>query len=180
MKRLTLLLLICSSTAMAIETPSYRAIRQDGDFEVREYPDLPVARTASGGGDFMRLFRYISGDNAGTQKIAMTAPVLVQHGGKDAGMSFVAPAELARSGKVPAPKDPAVSLATLPAGTWAVLRFSGGRNEKNENASLAALRARAAQADLKTEGEPLFAYFDPPWIPGFMRHNEVMLRVAQP
>jgi hypothetical protein len=32
--------------------------------------------------------------------------------------------------------------------------------------------------NLKAEGEPVFAYYDPPWTLPFMRRNEVMLRVA--
>jgi len=36
---------------------------------------------------------------------------------------------------------------------------------------------------MKTEGlsglpPPVFAYFDPPWTPGFLRRNEVMLRTG--
>ncbi|MFM8684243.1 MAG: hypothetical protein ACKOEG_10795 [Chthoniobacterales bacterium] len=33
--------------------------------------------------------------------------------------------------------------------------------------------------NLKPAGEPMFAYYDPPWTLPFMRRNEVMLRVAQ-
>ncbi len=52
---------IFALTAMATETPDYKVLSQDGKFEVREYPGLTLVRTASGDGDFMRLFRYISG-----------------------------------------------------------------------------------------------------------------------
>lgn len=53
---------------MATETPDYKVLAQDGKFEVREYPTLTLVRTASGDGDFMRLFRYISGGNEAEQK----------------------------------------------------------------------------------------------------------------
>jgi hypothetical protein len=33
---------------------------------------------------------------------------------------------------------------------------------------------------LVATGEPVFAYYDPPWTPGFMRRNEVMIPVASP
>jgi hypothetical protein len=30
---------------------------------------------------------------------------------------------------------------------------------------------------LKTVSAPVYGYFDPPWIPNFLRRNEVMLRL---
>ena len=102
-------ILTITSQVMAIETPEYKVVDKDGRFELRDYPAMTVARTAMGDGDFMRLFRYISGGNEAEQKIAMTAPVLVQHEGADRGMSFVVPREVA-AGKVPAPKTSGVSV----------------------------------------------------------------------
>ena len=164
-------------TSMATETPDYKVLTQDGKFEVREYPALTLVRTASGDGDFMRLFRYISGGNEAELKIAMTAPVLMKHEGEDTGMSFIVPKEVAAKA-VPAPKDSAVMMDNLPAGQFAVYRYSGGRNEKNEQEALGELRAWVGKKGLEVTGEPLFGYYDPPWIPPFMRRNEVMLRMA--
>lgn len=165
------------AVASAIETPDHKVLSKDGKFELREYPALTVARTEMGDGDFMRLFRFISGGNETGEKIAMTAPVLMQRAGDDAGMSFVVPREVA-SGKVPRPKDESVAIGSRPAARYAVMRFSGGRNEANEAAALEKLRAWAASKGVETTGEPVFAYYDPPWIPGFLRRNEVMLRTV--
>jgi len=138
---------------------------------------LTLVRTASGDGDFMRLFRYISGGNEAEQKIAMTAPVLMKHQGDDQGMSFIVPRDVA-AGKVPAPTDAAVTKDDLPAGHFAVYRYSGRRNEANEKEALGKLRAWIDKRRLEVEGDPIFGYYDPPWIPPFLRRNEVMLRVA--
>jgi predicted transcriptional regulator YdeE len=162
---------------MAIETPDYKVVTKDEKFEVRDYPPMIVARTAMGDGDFMRLFRYISGGNEAEQKIAMTAPVLVQHRGEESGMSFVVPREVAAA-KVPAPKAAEVSVDTMPAARFAVFTYSGRRTDKNEADALGKLRAWMEKKNLKSEGEPVFAYYDPPWTLPFMRRNEVMLRVA--
>ena len=170
-------LLTLACPAMATETPDYKVLVEDGKFEVREYPALTLVRTASGDGDFMRLFRYISGGNEDEQKIAMTAPVLMKHEGEDTGMSFIVPKDVAAK-EVPVPKDSAVVMDSLPAGRFAVYRYSGGRNEANEQEALGKLRGWIGKQQLKTEGAPLFGYYDPPWIPPFMRRNEVMLRVA--
>lgn len=162
---------------MATETPKYDVIRQDGKFALREYPALLVARTPMGDGDFMRLFRYISGANANEEKIAMTAPVLVSHEGDGAGIGFIMPAEMAGE-EVPAPKAKDVSLETIPAGQFAVYRFSGGRNADNEARALKLLQKWLIEQKLTpSPAPPMFGYFDPPWIPSFMRRNEVMLRI---
>ncbi|MEX1010153.1 MAG: heme-binding protein [Chthoniobacterales bacterium] len=168
---------ILTLPAMATEIPDYKVLVQDGKFEVREYPALTLVRTAAGDGDFMRLFRYISGGNEAEQKISMTAPVLMKHQGEDAGMSFIMPQEVA-SAKTPAPTDPAVTMEKLPAGHFAVFRYSGGRNDANEQTALGKLRAWIDKRRLEVSGDPLFGYYDPPWIPTFLRRNEVMLRVA--
>jgi len=164
--------------AMATETPEYKVVAKDGKFEVRDYPAMTVARTAMGDGDCMRLFRYISGGTEAEQKIAMTAPVLVQHKGEESGMSFVVPREVAAA-KAPAPKAAEVSVDTMPAARFAVFTYSGLRTDKNEADALGKLREWMEKKNLKAEGEPVFAYYDPPWTLPFMRRNEVMLRVAQ-
>ena len=175
------LILLCaalfSTAVMATETADYKVAARDGKFEIRDYPALKVARTASGQGDFMRLFRYISGGNEGGQKIAMTAPVLIRHEGDKPGMSFVMPRDVA-AGAAPKPTDGAVALDAFGPGRFAVARFSGGRNAANEAKALDALRRWMESKQLQPDGAPVFAYYDPPWIPGFMRRNEVMLRVA--
>jgi hypothetical protein len=125
----------------------------------------------------MRLFGYISGGNEADQKIAMTAPVLMKNEAGQSGMSFILPRDVA-AGKVPVPKDSAVTMDDLPAGHFAVYRFSGGRNQANEEEALGKLRAWVDTRRLEVEVEPLFAYYDPPWIPTFLRRNEVMLRMS--
>ena len=162
---------------MAIETPDYKTIQQDGKFEVREYPGMTVVRTATGDGDFMRLFRYISGGNEAERKIAMTAPVLVQHKGNDSGMCFVVPRDVA-AGKVPAPKASDVSLGEMPAAKVAVFTYSGRGTDANEAEALSKLRAWMEKKSIRAEGEPMFAYYDPPWTLPFLRRNEVMLRIG--
>jgi len=174
----SLFAVIFAVTAMAIETPDYKVLEQEGKFEVRDYPAMTVARTTMGDGDFRRLFRYISGGNEAEQKIAMTAPVLVQHKGEESGMSFVVPREVA-AGKVPAPKGSEVSVDKMPAAKFAAFTYSGRRTDSNEAGALAKLRAWMEKKNLRSEGEPVFAYYDPPWTLPFMRRNEVMLRIVR-
>ncbi len=174
----------CQSTRAGYETAPYRVLHTDGDFELRDYPALIVAETpmASDGGDdgsFMRLFRFISGANTRKQKIAMTTPVFMAGSPSSRTMAFVLP-EKFNDGEAPKPVDSTVGLREIPAGRFAVLRFSGNRDAKKEAEALAQLRTRIETGELVAPApEPIFAYFDPPWTPSFLRRNEVMLRAEE-
>ena len=109
------------------------------------------------------------------QKIAMTTPVLMSGSCSNATMAFVLPAKLP-AGEVPKPTDGMVTVREWLEGRFAVLRFLGGRNPKNEAAALQQLKDWMTAADLRVLSPPVFAYFDPPWTPGFLRRNEVMLQ----
>jgi len=158
-------------------------VRVDGKFELRDYPALAVAETAmapdSNGADgsFNRLFGFITGRNETKRKIAMTTPVLMSGNETNRTMSFVLPSRLS-AGKAPLPTDASVTLRELPAGQFAVLRFTGGRSTLRESEALERLQAWTAAQGLTVIPPPVFAYFDPPWTPGFLRRNEVMLRAV--
>jgi DNA gyrase inhibitor GyrI len=89
------------------------------------------------------------------------------------------PADLGTNG-TPLPTRPDVTVTQMPAGLFAVLRYSGWRSAGNSAAATAKLTAWLAQNKLTPVGEPRLAYFDPPWTLPFLRRNEVMLRVARP
>ena len=169
------------TTRAGYESATFQGVRSGGNFAVRDYPALmvvetPMTRTGKDAdGSFMHLFRFIRGKNEAKQKIAMTTPVFMSGGGSNATMAFVLPAKLA-AGEVPKPTDGTVTVREWPAGRFAVLRFRGGRNPKNEAAALQQLKDWMKAEGLSVLSPPVFAYFDPPWTPGFLRRNEVMLQ----
>jgi DNA gyrase inhibitor GyrI len=173
----------CKATRAGYASAPYKVRRSSGKFEVRDYPALTVVETpmASGGGgadgSFNRLFRFITGGNEAKQKIAMTTPVFMSGGGTNEAMAFVMPAKL-KAGDVPKPADEQVRVRELEAGRFAVLRYSGGRDLEKEAQSLERLRTWMKMEGLKELSPPLYGYFDPPWTPGFLRRNEVMLRTG--
>ena len=172
----------CAAVRAGYETAPYQVIRSDGKFELRDYPALVVAETPMRGADnsFMRLFHYIGGENAAKQKISMTTPVFMSEtDSTNATMAFVMPAKSAAD-KLPQPTESGVILKEISGGEFAVLRFSGGRSVKNSTNAIAQLKFWLAQEKILPVGEPVFAYFDPPWTPSFLRRNEIMFRVAQP
>ncbi|MFM7099692.1 MAG: SOUL family heme-binding protein [Verrucomicrobiota bacterium] len=161
----------CQLTRAGYASAPYRTLHRDGGYEVRDYPALRLVETRTGGGDFMRLFRYIDQRNEAGRKIAMTTPVFMQPG-RPAGetMAFVLPEDLPTP---PAPLDDAVRLTELPPQRVAVLRFRGRRESSGEVTTR--LREWISRQGLTAAGAPLVGYFDPPWIPGFLRRNEVMI-----
>lgn len=160
----------CAATRAGYETAPYTVLRSDGAFELRDYPELALVATRkdSENGSFRRLFRYISGDNAAGQKIAMTTPVFMQ----DDAMAFVLPTAVA-----PAPTSGEVRLEKRPAARVAVHRYSGLRSPSADADALTKLRAWMAQQGLQAGGPPFRASYDPPWTPGPLRRNEVLVPV---
>jgi hypothetical protein len=75
------------------------------------------------------------------------------------------------------PNDAAVTLRALPRRRVAVVTYSGVWSEALYGKQLATLEAGVRAAGLKTLGAPMFARYDPPWKPWFMRTNEIQLEV---
>ncbi len=171
---------LVSTSRVATETPDYKVVRTDGKFEIRDYPALTVATTAMEGEEvnrgFGKLFRFITGSNQDSEKIAMTSPVLIDTAEKKKTMSFIMPGKAVEKG-VPKPSEETVTLGKVQAARLAVLRFDGGRTAENEKAAIEKLKAWLDAEKLAGKGAPIFAYYDPPWTPTFTRRNEVMIRV---
>ncbi len=183
----------CSS---AYEQPAYSVSRAFEEFELRDYAPTIVAETAVPGdvesasdAGFRSLFDYISGNNAGAQEISMTAPVTttpqkiamtapVTQQSRDGGivMQFVMPKSFTLA-TLPKPMDPAVALRTTPARRFAAIRYSGTSSQSLYDEQLAKLRAAMAREKLEAIGEPVWARYDPPFTPWFLRRNEIMLEL---
>jgi len=177
----TLLATLLSSCAKArYETPDYRVISSAGAFEIRDYPSLTLVSTPMNrrgeDGSFMKLFRFISGKNDRAEKISMTTPVLMT-GTESGTMSFVVPKAVAQRG-APLPSNPDVTVNTMPAATYAAYRFSGSGKPAQSEAAAKKLLAWTSSKNLHVMGTPVFAYYNPPWTPGFLRRNEVLVKVA--
>lgn len=164
----------CVTSRSGYETAPYKVIRTDGDFEIREYPELKIATTVrdADNSSFMRLFRYIDGGNVEKEKIAMTTPVFMV-GGK---MAFVVPEK--HKTTTPVPASAQVTVDAMKAQRVAILRFSGSRTKDSEPQALEKLKAWMQANKLTEAGAPFSAYYDPPWTPGFMRRNEVLVPIT--
>jgi hypothetical protein len=173
----------------AYESAEYKVVESDGKFEVREYPDLMLVATTTKldsqgrDGSFMRLFRYISGANESDKKISMTTPVFMENDKEESAvqMGFVMPKNIAVGG-VPAPTGEGVDVRKRVGGRFAVLRFSGQLTTKAAKESETKLRTWMATkglvADDSIESSGVeTAGYDPPFTPGPLRRNEVLIRL---
>lgn len=178
-----------SLTRAGYESAEYKVLESEGQFEVREYPDLMMAATttqldAQGrDGSFMKLFGYISGANTQGEKIAMTTPVFMEN--QDAGsrvqMGFVMPKDVAQKG-LPNPTESKVQIRKRAGGRFAVIRFSGQLNTNTAEKAEAKLREwmknQKLVGDDSVPGSGVeTAGYDPPFTPGPLRRNEVLIRL---
>lgn len=185
--------------ASAIEEPKYTVVREYDGFEVRAYEpylvaevDVPGPAEAAGNLGFRILAGYIFGKNRGERQIAMTAPVAqspapakiemtapVTQAAVDGGyvVQFTMPGEYTLA-TLPEPLDPQVKLREIPGGRFAVIRYSGTWSERNYAEHLEKLERGVAAAGLRTTGSPIYSRYNAPFVPSFMRRNEIWLKLA--
>ncbi len=167
------------------ETAAYTVVETDGNIEIRDYPDLMLAATDSKmdaqgrDGSFMRLFQYISGANENDQKIAMTTPVFMegQSGASAASMGFVIPRAVTQSG-IPRPRGAGVKVREREAGRFAVIRFSGRLDSRTAKEQELKLREWMDAHGMESSFDAEAAGYDPPFTPGPLRRNEVLIRLT--
>ena len=83
------------------------------------------------------------------------------------------PAELSRE-TLPEPKDPRITIREIPARTFAAIRYSGTWSKRNYDEHLDTLRRGLRAEGLTPVGEPIWARYDPPFKPWFLRRNEIL------
>ncbi len=184
--------------AVGIEEAAYTVERADGDFQVRRYAPQVVAETLvdgtleeAGNKAFRPLLNYISGANRSKGKIAMTAPVAQQRGGRKIAMTapvgqealsnqwavtFTMPAALPLEA-LPSPTDDRVRLRAIPARRMAAVRYSGTWSRPRYERNLARLQDWMQANGLAAAGEPVWARYNPPFAPWFLRRNEILIPI---
>jgi SOUL heme-binding protein len=180
----------------AIEEPDHEVIKSLDKVELRQYAPYVVAEVTldasaedAGKQAFPILAGYIFGKNKGEKKFAMTAPVTqtaapvrldmtapVTQSAVAGGMrvQFVLPKGVTLA-TAPEPIDPRVQLREVPAGRWAVIRYSGTWSKSNYLEHLDELQKALQAAGVLTHGEPVLARYNGPLTPWFMRRNEIWL-----
>jgi len=194
-------ILTMAGDAMSVEKLAYRTIEQEGRFELRMIEPHVVAETFVegdfedvGSEGFRRLVDYIGGANRTQARISMTAPVVQEPASEEIAMTapvaqekvgdryritFVMPSEYTLE-SLPQPTDPRIRLRAEPERRVAAIRYSGlwsrARYEDHERS----LYEWIQQRGLEPIGEPVWARYDPPFMPWFLRRNEILIEVREP
>ena len=179
------------------ETPEYIVIMKEKDIELRQYPayikaeveiDESSYREAIYKG-FRILADYIFGNNLGNknidmtspvqvtegQKIAMTTPVTISGGDKFT-VAFIMPSQFSLS-TLPKPKNPQIFFSEVESKTMAAIGFSGFYREGQVEKAKKRLQKWLEDENIQSEGAFIAAGYNPPWVPGFLARNEVMVGV---
>lgn len=200
-------MLLTGAGAMAYEEPEYEVLQSNDAFEIRLYKPYIVAEVdvtgsfrGAGNKAFRILAGYIFGDNEPQAKVNMTVPV--ESVDSDVKMNMTIPVEsrevagaASDSGdaakftyafvmeraytmdSLPKPDDSRIRLVERPARTMAVNRYSGSTRESRFDKEKRALLDALEQASVTVIGEPVFARYNGPLTPWFMRRNEVLVEI---
>ena len=184
----------------SVEQPDYKVLKSDGgSIEIREYGAMIAAeaevkgeRQAAIREGFGLIAAYIFGKNEPNAKIAMTAPVQQQQGKQEIAMTapvtqqagagvwtvrFIMPASWTMD-TLPTPEDARVRLVPIPDQKMIAIRFSGMSGDRQIAKKTAELKKYVADQKLEVTGEPVFAFYNPPWTLPFLRRNEIMLELV--
>ncbi|MCG7974194.1 MAG: heme-binding protein [Candidatus Thiodiazotropha taylori] len=197
---MVLLTAIGAKQVMAIEEAQYDVVQEENDFEIRDYAPHILAETFvtgamedAGSAAFWRLFDYISGNNQSRKEVTMTAPVSQQPAGEKIKMtapvgqqpdsegwvvSFMMPSEFTME-TLPLPTDSKVTLREVPPRRMAAIRYSGFWSESSYLQHKAELLQWIEEAGLTITGEPVWARYNAPFTPWFMRRNEILIPVSE-
>lgn len=171
-----------------VDEPPHTVILEDGKFQIRSYGARIIAETFVSTSDwqgatskgFGRLAGFIFGGNktsdGESSKIAMTSPVESVPKSDGYIVVFTMPAQYTMD-TLPKPTDDNVTVREIGPSNVATLSFSGNAQKANIAQLSADLLARVASNGWAVTSEVKVAQYDPPWIPGPLRRNELMVDV---
>ena len=166
-----------------IETPEYKIIETFGEVEIRHYPNMVVAKTnlndksfdKQGSSGFRTIANYIFGGNEKNEKIAMTAPV-VMNMGDSASMYFVMPRKYKKN-ELPKPDSKNVEIVEETEKNLAVIKYGGYSNDQKIEKYRNLLQEELEKNHIKTIGNYMYMGYNAPW--DFInRRNEVAIEVV--
>lgn len=167
------------------ERQKYKFLQSFKSFELRRYEPCVVAEVemnadykSAGSGAFRYLFNYISKGNSSSTSIAMTAPVIATTQSSISTekwkISFVMPAG-SKLEELPQPLDSKVKMVALGAQECVSISFKGRATDRDVEKYEKQLRGLAESEGIELTGETRINRFDPPFKPGFMQYNEIVI-----
>jgi effector-binding domain-containing protein len=191
---------ISTNPAMATEEAKYSLISKDKKIEIRHYTPQIIAETIvdadiekAGNIAFKLLFGYISGNNITQSAIAMTAPVGQESTSEEIAMTVPVRQEKSKSGwavnfkmpssytieTLPRPSDSRVKLRQISSQTVAAIRYSGFWSKSNYLEHKSKLKTWIQQSNYQVNGDAIWARYNAPFTPWFLRRNEILIPVVK-
>ncbi len=167
---------------MATEQATYQILAKEGLFELRLYEPMVLVTSPetdlAGGDGFSRLFNYIGGNNRKSDIISMTAPVINYEEDQQSKIAFVMPLKY-RLKDVPQPNDTTLKIRDYEERQLAVITFSGKTSSAIISQKKLELQEWLRKKQMVPTGEMALARYNPPYVPYFMRRNELMVEIRK-
>ena len=178
-------LFFSQNSIMAIETPNFKLIKKQGEFEIREYEPMIIAMTKVKSGyreasstGFRRIANYIFGGNQKQMEIKMTAPVITDvpnvKGMYD--ILFVMPSEH-KFDDLPIPDNDNVELKVKELGKTAVIQFGGWATESRATHYKEKLEQFIETSGYEINSDYMVAQYNSPWALPPFRRNEIIIMI---
>ena len=195
-----LIFIFWGTNLSALEEPKYSVLKEYENFEIRNYDSYLVAEVdiegsynKTGNEAFRILAGYIFGDNQSSTKMNMTAPVESEAIQPSERMNMTAPVfsnknvngytyRFVMESKytqetLPVPNNSKIRINEIKDRVMAVISFSGRWSQKNFEK-----HEQILVNDLKNEGigvasEAIYARYNAPFTPWFLRRNEIMFEI---
>lgn len=179
------------------ESPQYTVISKHSGIEIRQYAAFIQAevtveaeshRVAIENG-FNLLAGYIFGNNVSRQKLEMTTPVQASQseriamttpvtvsGASSFTVAFIMPSAYTLE-TLPVPVNGRIRFRQIPARSVAAVRFTGYFQPETIRQNQLKLALWLKEQGIEPAGDFIIAGYNPPWVPGFLARNEVLVPI---
>ena len=182
-----------------VEKPTYELRFQQGPIEIRDYARRIIAETEVSGErteaikqGFRKIAKFIFGANSSSETLAMTAPVeqvlssATERTNPTASMEieekyrirFTMPS-IYNMDSLPTPNQKNITLIEIEPKTFAAIKFSGRSTHSNLFAHEKLLFDFIRDNKLETNGNLIYAFYNPPWTLPIFRRNEILIEITQ-
>ena len=201
---LSSILLLTSCSFFGIqneESPKYRIISKDGDFEIRRYAPYIIAKVKVKGNfkessskAFKVLAGYIFGKNKGDTKISMTSPVeieskpvkiemtspvIMNQSDDNYTMSFLMPSKYSLD-ELPKPLDKRIEFKEIKSRLIASHKYSWISSKvRNDIKAKELTEWLKENKKYRINNNYIYAGYNPPWTIPFFRRNEIHFVIVE-
>tara|TARA_B100000073_G_scaffold128507_1_gene105205 strand:+ start:828 stop:1502 length:675 start_codon:yes stop_codon:yes gene_type:complete len=195
-----LIFIFWGTNLSALEEPKYSVLKEYENFEIRNYASYLVAEVdiegsynKTGNEAFRILAGYIFGDNQSSTKMNMTAPVESEAIQSSEKMNMTAPVfsnknfngytyRFVMESKytqetLPVPNNSKIRITEIKDRVMAVISFSGRWSQKNFEKHEQILVNDLKNAGIGVASEAIYARYNAPFTPWFLRRNEIMFEI---